>query len=792
MDEIVHSEYYPDEYSQLYAALAKGEQARLLVVKSGFGMGKSRLIESVVSALAEPYLKIEPMYGEADALSPMRNALQVFLAQEKLTLSNKEPLSAYQDNLKQIFLTLASQVRNLILWLDDVSLFKDSSTLAFLNDVISSVMLFKEKYPIRMIVECSEDSLSTPQKDLLYDISSLARLEDIIRLHTPSHEQLILYVDSLLERPHKISTHSVDRIIKSGFENLRYIKRVIECLKDMDTLYFQEDVWHCSDIDTERLYQYLKQHIQIRYDKLTLDLKTVLQKASITGFEIDINLLRKPFGILRAEEKLQKIELISRLIEHEPIYRFESDEVFYFTLQEISDEQRMDLYKTAAVFMEKNLSACETKTELFSLRQSYYAMANYNKSCNDYQQAFAYYLKCAIVSFILRDYKTTDKCCTSAFELEDVLSLHIYVQQTLRFLAANAKQGIGEFADAVTLWSDMLNIQGGRSQLYDVQLIKYQRAYCRRRAGNVIEAYQELELLKEFLKPKQSELLADVLIVLTGIVDQLGRRDDKSRYYNWSLDICQHLSDHSRYYRLLGKSNMFYVAGIALPKMKEAFSYFNKTGDRIETGKISYNIGMSSIQNSQFAEATEYLRYALEIFSSCGSRNASYVYCAQGILHGLLEEYEKAKTCFEQTVIMSTNTFAKLTAELDIFYCLQKLNRQTEAKELLNKCETYLKKNGKDKLVLLRNLYFAKAMLAWAEADVKSTYCFVCTAYEIETAKLHYHTYNIYLARWIKKLEKMLLIETSQEICQIAAKHLTAYKQRCYDQKVMWGNLMFW
>ena len=121
----------------------------------------------------------------------------------------------------------------------------------------------------------------------------------------------------------------------------------------METLYFQEGVWHCGDIDTERLYQYLKQHIQIRYDKLTLDLKMVLQKASITGFEIDIDLLKRPFGILRAEEKLQKIELISKLIDHKPIYRFESDEVFYFTLQEISDEQRMNLYKTAAVYMEK-------------------------------------------------------------------------------------------------------------------------------------------------------------------------------------------------------------------------------------------------------------------------------------------------------------------------------------------------------------------------------------------------------------------------------------------------------
>ena len=115
MDITVHNNYYPNEYSQLYVALAKREQARLLVVKSDFGMGKSQLIQSVISVMAEPCLKIEPMYGQADALSPIRNALQIFLTQEKLTLSNIEHLSAYQENLKQIFLTLASQVKNLIL-----------------------------------------------------------------------------------------------------------------------------------------------------------------------------------------------------------------------------------------------------------------------------------------------------------------------------------------------------------------------------------------------------------------------------------------------------------------------------------------------------------------------------------------------------------------------------------------------------------------------------------------------------------------------------------------------------
>lgn len=236
-----NSIYYQSEYQKLCSNLAGGECAQLWIIKGDFGMGKSELIRSVISSRAIPCLKIEPAYGNADSLSAVRNAIRAFLSQKSAAQPWQDNFLPYQDSLKQAFFSLAIQDQ-FILWINDISLFKDPVILSFFGDIISTVMMLKEQYPIYIFVECSDDNLSPHQQDLLYDISSLTPSENVIRLRTLSHEHLVSYVNYLLGKPYTISQHTINRIIKSGFDNLQYIKRVIECLKDMGTLHLQDSV----------------------------------------------------------------------------------------------------------------------------------------------------------------------------------------------------------------------------------------------------------------------------------------------------------------------------------------------------------------------------------------------------------------------------------------------------------------------------------------------------------------------------------------------------------------------
>ena len=783
---------YPTEYATLSKLFLSQEMSGIWILKGDAGMGKASLTKAAIKSSCRKYIQFETPYGEIDALAPIRSGVISFYQREDD--HQQFPIDtflSYAEQLKQHLFSIC-QNKHMILYLDDISGFQSDVTLDFFRDLLESFSAFSEKYPLQIIVTASEDLLNQKQRDFLYDISSLTAPEHILRLEPPNEEILLQYVAELLKRPISISRHTLKRIIQSGFGNLRYIKRVIECLKDLGTLILEQGVWRCGIIDTEMLYNYLKDRIRIRYSKLESNLQGVLQQASITGFKIDLDLMKQPLGIFKAEQKLEKIEKFSRLVRREKVqYRFDSEEVLYFIEKEIDADRKRDLHKIIAAYLESRLPRNESGIGYYELRNSYFKIAKHYESCSNYEKAFSYYTKCAIISFIIKDYLSIVECHRMACDIVVQEKTHSQIQQLWIYLLANANQEMGNFAEAFNLWDQLIHWQDGLP-LYATDLFQFKYAYCLRRAGQVMDAYRALEALKNKLKQKKSELLADVLIVLTGIVDQIGHKDDKERYYNWSLDLCQQLEEKTKYYQLLGKSNMFYTPGIAIPKMKAALSFFENSSSRMETGKIAYNLGMSLIQNNQIVEAKEPLQYALEIFTTFGSRNVSYVYCALGILYALQEDYVNAEEQFNSVIRFSTNQFAVITAKLNLYYCYTRLNRPHSAEHILSECEQFLTENGGDKLVLLRNLYFAKAMDANTKGELEVCYQYICTAYEIETEKLRYNTYNTYFARWIQQLGEKLKKDIPVDIHQKASNAMSAYKERAFHQKAIWGNLMFW
>lgn len=783
---------YPNEYTILSNLLLSQEVSGIWILKGDSGMGKANLAKAAIQNSCREYIQFETPYGEIDALAPVRSGIVSFY--QRKGEHQKFPIDSflsYAEQLKQRLFAIC-QNKHMILYLDDISGFQSDVTLEFFWDLLESFSAFSEIYPIQIIVIASEDLLNQKQRDFLYDISSLTPPERILRLEPPREEILLQYVAELLKRPISISQHTLKRIIQSGFGNLRYIKRVVECLKDLGTLYLEDGVWRCGIIDTEMLYNYLKDRIRIRYNKLESSLQGVLQQASATGFKIDLDLLKQPLGIFKAEQKLEKIEKISRLVRRGKVqFRFESEEVLYFIEKEIDDDRKRDLHETLAVYLESRLPRSESETGHYELRNNYFKIAKHYESCSNYKKAFSYYTKCAVVSFIIKDYLSIIECHRMSCDIVVQEEIRPQIQQLWKYLLAHANQEMGNFAEASNLWNQLIYWQDGHP-LYATDLFQFKYAYCLRRAGQVMDAYDALETLKNRLKQKKSELLADILIVLTGIVDQIGHKDDKERYYNWSLDLCQQLEEKTKYYQLLGKSNMFYTPGIAIPKMKAALSFFETSSNRMEAGKIAYNLGMSFIQNNQIAEAKEPLQYALEIFTTYGSRNVSYVYCALGILYALQDDYINAKEKFISVIRFSTNQFAVITAKLNLYYCYSRLDQPHTAEHILVECEQFLMENGSDKLVLLRNLYFAKAMAANTKGKLEVCYRNICTAYEIETEKLKYNTYNTYLARWIQQLGDKLKKDIPLDIRQKASDVMSAYKERAFHQKAIWGNLMFW
>lgn len=783
--------YHPNEYDKLINQL-NSTSSGVWLIKGNNGMGKSCLIKSIFSQLNLKYLHFEPLYSEVDALVSISNGIYSFYEKENNTCQLIEnSIMPYPDQLKKHIFSIC-KTYNAVIYIDDIHGIQNQVEKSFYFDLVQLVCTLGDTHPIRVVIEVSDDLLIPSQQDYMYDLSNLISMEHMVRLQAPNNELLSQYVFSLFEDPCLLSIDQTNRIIESGFYNLLYIKRIVECLKDLETLYLENNTWHCSDIDTEELYDYLKDHIRSRYNKLENNLKSVLQSASTVGYEIDLDILRYPLGILKAEQKLIRIERISELIKRKGVqYRFESDEVFYFIENEMDIDRRSKLHCLLAKHFESLLPSINIDQNYFILRQIFWKAANHFYQCNNLEKSFDLFTKYAVASYRLKDYVSIIEFEKKRGESFDLNTLPIPAQLIWIRLKAEAYQQVGNFPVAANLWKQLLSCSGG-IVLFHNDLFKFKYAYCLRRGGRVFEAHQILEELKETIKSQNSELLADVLIVLTGIKDQFGETEDKERYYNWSLDLCQQLDDKTRYYRLLGKSNMFYSANVAIPLMEEAFCYFEKSYNQMETGKIAYNIGMSLIQNGQNNRADFFLQKACDIFSEYGSRNLSYVFCAVGILHCLDYNYVAAQEYFLKVIDLSTNMFAALTAKLNLYYCYMRTKQTIKAEEILDECGIELQNNGADKLVLKRNLYFAKAMHELDKNNLSKCHEYILTAYNIETRQLRYNTYSIYFARWLVILSEKLHLECNDEIYVLSKNHMSNYKEHCYREKVIWGNLMFW
>lgn len=788
----MNNNFYPNEYSLLLKNIVESQGLKIWIIKGEAGIGKTTLIQSIIKDSNLKSMMIKNVYEEIDALAPIQSAIYSFYQKEnkKEQLTNYHVLS-YPEHLKQTILKICKE-NNVILFFDDICNLQSKITMTFILDLISTIITFKEKYNVVIFLEASDDSIDSIQKNFLYDLSSLLNYNQIIRLKKPDKFILQSYVYYLLNNRSCISNHTINRIIQSGFENLQFIKRIIECLKDIGTLYLKEGIWYCDSIDTEVLYDYLKDSIGIRYNKLENNLQKVFLQASVTGFEIDIKLLSNPIGVLKVENKLNRIENISKLVKKDKLtYSFESDEVYYFANNEIDDTHKSALNKLIANYLENQLPSIDFNVKRIVLRKKYYKIAKYYENSNNMNKAFDYYTKYAILSYNLKDYLSVVSCYKIALELINIKAIDPVIQQFWLFLVANSNQQCGNFKEASYLWKKLINWKSN-SILYDSHLFHFKYGYCLRRSGKVFDAYMVLESLQEILKNEKTEILADVLIVLIGITDQLGKKEDKEIYYNWALDLCQNFNDKSKYYKLLGKSNMIYAAKVAIPEMKKAFEFFANSEDEMEAGKIAHNIGVSSIQDNKLCNAKEYLQIATEIFTKYSSRNISYVYCAFGIAFALQNDYDSARNEFKKVIEFSTNSFAIITAKLNLFYCFHKLKQPQLAENILIECEDNLRKNGSDKLVLQRNLYFAKAMHCYINGNIDECYKLICHAYYIEVDKLGYRTYNVYLAKWIRKLSKELNRNISSEIVSLAQQNLPTYKELCYNQQVMLGTLLFW
>lgn len=786
-------EFYCSQNKKLTKQFINITQTTLFLICGDKGIGKTVFIQNIIQKQGKKIIEIRDKFDDIDIFVSLKNAIDEFYPVSDVSSLN------YSSQIINAFLCMCQKTPNCILYFDDISSYTEEKSLKSIYEIIKMLTLLHSDLKIIILVECSKNILSDHYRKIYYDLCTLTHPDNIFNLEHLDNNCLIQYFKSFFMESVNISDLLILRICKSAFNNLLNIKRFIEYLKDIGIIYFQAGEWISEDIDSQLTYNFFKEYIQPRYDKLDTISKQVLQKASITGYIINVNLLKRPFQVMEPEKKLNNIKRLSHLIEEtNKIYNFETTEVYCHVQNQICAEEKAKLHFSLAEYLQKDIPNCwNEKMDLYSYRSKIYDIAYHYLSCCDFDKALYLYNNCIAISKRLQDYDALKKCCKKALSIYELIEPNPYMLQYIHFNLAYSEEKLANFATGATEYNYLLNDIHEYPNLYNYDNIYYHYGYCLRRAGQTQKAYEILDHLRikfsNINDLNHQKKLVDVLIILIGITDQLGNREQRERYFNWCLNLSQGLDDKIPYYRLLTKSSMYYPSIIAHKYIKEAFEFFNKGTNRIDTAIASYNLGMNEIYCYQINEAKTHIMYSYEIFSTYGGNSISYPLCAMGILDGLNQCYKEAINKFINVINFSTNDFAKITAFVNLSQCYIKLSEYSIAENYINMAEKLLSNNDNDKLVLKRNLYFAKAMLAYIHLN-NHTEALKCIriALDIEKNHLKYRTYNVYLARWIVKLSNSLNSPISDDIKKLAAITLTDYKNACYVQNVMWGNFMFW
>lgn len=786
--------YYPKEYSKLSALGSEISKTTLCLISGNMGIGKSYLIQQFLNGYSGKKIYLKESPNNVDVYYSIKRAVD-----DNNTDSIRDLTQdiLYTASITKDFVALCQANPKCALWIDDISTF-NSKALKQIHEILKILLLLNSELKILILIECSKDRLSEENSAVFYDIRSLIEQVNIIELQRPDMEVFTHYFKTLFKQPIAISHPMIQHICKSAFFNFLYIKRYVEYLKDNQIIYQENNFWYCSDIDHSISCPLLEQTIRERYNKLDNRQQDVIQKASITGMEINIELLKRPLSILNPRRKLDVIERISNLVESQRgIYSFETDDVYFHVKNTIDEATWRELHKLIAEYLQSDISREFSQEAIYDIRRKSYEISLHYEFSGKYEEAFHFLLICISYSKELKDFDAVIKCCQKAFLLLEVCKVNQYYRLFLYWNQAVAFENLSKFELAVNDYEISIKLNK-KLQMYDYIALEYHYGYCQRRAGHTDKAYQQLDKLRKKLldsdDEKNQQLLVKTLVVLIGILDQIGNTELKERYFNQSLTLSQHFVDKDIYYELLTKSSLYYSSEIANPFMLEAFNYFDENNKRFDTAKAAYNLGMNEIYNYKLDNASQHITYAYEIFSFYGGNNICYPTCAMGILAAIDKNYCLAIQHFTNVVQFATNNFAKITANINLCHCYRKLQNYNMANAKLKIAGTLLKEDATDKMVLTRNYLFAKAMMLYEvpAPDLVASYLLIKEAFQTET-DLGYSTYNIYLAKWIMKLSKCIGEKNiSPQIITLSKKKLTTYKQFCYDDKVMWGNFMFW
>lgn len=781
---------YKDLYDRLNQMIdGYTRQFRICMIEGDYGKGKSTLIQQVLKNYNTDVLDIKQYPGMNTPYEALSSALLQCLEVNNYNIGDLNLEISYREYLKQLCISICRQSKGIILFFEDIREY-DNVLFALMKELL--LYLSRHNLPCCLLLEYSSDNLSTVQMDDLIELRELCE-NTLIKINTKEFETYEAYINNFLNGENKIAKEQLDRIIKEAFYNPALIKKILYYFIDIGIIYQEGDEWFSEDLTFQLTGKLFEKHIIQRYNMLSPELKDTLDKASITGYIIDSELLSLPFGVIRAEENLRRIERLSRLIMHsEQNFLFENETVYNLINSKISMAEQKSQHLLIASYLYDGLIAQKkVNSQNPHILASLYNISQHFQNAAEIEKAL-YILN--IYIYLAYQKRNYDAAASAVREFMFLSKGRFPVaEQFLYNLTADLCIEIGNFTVALSTVSEINESLIPKNYS---NWLQYKKAFCLFNSGYTSEAKITADSLTEKF---DNHILEDTLlqiklgILSAGMYHHFGDVRTASRRYEQASLLSKNNTAYIREYNhLLSISNMFLTEELAIIKIEEGMNYFKKRHFLFSYAKSANNVAVNYLYLYKLDKAEQYFEESSRIFETACTTSAHYPQNNLATVYAIQGNYEKALSLFEMALHHNIEFFSTMWITMNMAHCKRLLGEFDTCRQMLVQVQEKICLHKDNTLLLERNLNIAYGLLELDCNNAGAAYDFCLHALRLELGELNNDTYPIFLSQLLIEIIKL----TDKPLPAIAEPYVHSfindYHRNLLTHHAHWGNFLFW
>lgn len=766
------------EKTKLQLAFEDCERSSATVVCGEKGVGKRTTIGSFLSGkknVVHIVPNSEPHYQFEAIVNAIDNSKAVF--------SSKDDLSV-PERIKNRILDLCRESKK-ILYFENMDQY-NMGLIRFIFEFCKNILLYHPEYKTFIIFEYDSDGAINLDKQF-YSFPPVSLT--FIRFKRVEQETLKRYLKETLGSI-AISEADATYIICAAHGNVMYLNTILNYLNMKGFIDNTTQLCTCTHLTDGELADVLGEYIQERYDRLDYSLKDVLNKSAIIGNTFSSHLLSNPFRIIHAEEMLNKIEAISKLIKHEDQeqYSFESFDSFRIVCNAIHPDESCKWHHILGEYfihrferMQKGHNHISTDQRIYHLHTA----INHFRLAGDYRECVSHINELIEAYLEISDYESAQKMISEARkiidELEDDELTDPELDKRIDLFDARCLSEMGQFAKASELYKDYINTPSLKTDYKSLARIKLACALCYymdSKPTTAIKLAEETESELRTIAPN-STMYCDALSLLASFHDSTGEVQKKKGYYIKAITLSRKNGFENEYYHLLKMASMVYDENIAIEMYLPALEYFESHHQKKNVAELHHNIATDLLYLCRQTEIVQHLTMSINAFSSFGSLMIVYPLNTKGIFTAIFEkDYKKASEVFESALQYESEPYTKVVLKANLTSCFLKTNQPNNAYLQLLEIDRIISKPES------RNIYdfHIYQLLTWGQYYYYVNDFSKCIGLLTKCSKIpHLEARFIYMCEFLIHLAKKQLGKNARKPRQHAPKPILDhyYKEEC-------------